>query len=82
MTTLALDWACRFDARLLGLGIVDEGSIRRPEPVPLGAGAYKRARDEARTAGAHREHPLRDLFATSVTRAVLGACPVPIFVGG
>jgi len=31
--------------------------------------------------GAHREHPLRDLFATSVTRAVLGACPVPIFVG-
>ena len=31
--------------------------------------------------GAHRDHPLRDLFATSVTRAVLRACPVPIFVG-
>jgi len=31
--------------------------------------------------GAHRDHPLRDLFATSVTRAVLRSCPVPIFVG-
>jgi nucleotide-binding universal stress UspA family protein len=31
--------------------------------------------------GAHRGHPLRDLFATSVTREVLGSCPVPIFVG-
>jgi nucleotide-binding universal stress UspA family protein len=31
--------------------------------------------------GAHRDHPLRDLFATSVTREVLAACPVPMFVG-
>jgi nucleotide-binding universal stress UspA family protein len=31
--------------------------------------------------GAHGHHPLRDLFATSVTRAVLRACPVPILVG-
>jgi nucleotide-binding universal stress UspA family protein len=31
--------------------------------------------------GAHAPHPLRDLFATSVTRAVLGACPVPTVVG-
>src|SRR6266850_196414 len=52
-TTLALDWARRFDAQLLGLGIVDEASIHRPEPVPLGAGAYKKARDEARMADAH-----------------------------
>jgi len=52
-TTLALDWARRFDARLLGLGIVDEVSIHRPEPVPLGAGAYKKTRDEARMADAH-----------------------------
>ncbi len=53
-TTLALDWARRFDARLLGLGIVDEASIHRPEPVPLGTGAYKKARDEARMVDAHR----------------------------
>src|SRR6267378_4296681 len=53
-TTLALDWARQFDARLLGLGIMDEASIHRPEPVPLGAGAYKKAQDEARMADAHR----------------------------
>jgi nucleotide-binding universal stress UspA family protein len=45
-TTLALDWAARFDARLIGLGVLDEPSI-----------------------------------ATSVTRTVLGECPVPAFVG-
>jgi nucleotide-binding universal stress UspA family protein len=28
-TTLALDWAARFDARLLGLGVLDEPSIDR-----------------------------------------------------
>jgi nucleotide-binding universal stress UspA family protein len=31
--------------------------------------------------GAHAHHPLRDLFAASVTRAVLSACPVPVLIG-
>jgi len=31
--------------------------------------------------GAHAHHPLRDLFATSVTRAVLQASPVPVLIG-
>ncbi|HVO22907.1 MAG TPA: universal stress protein [Candidatus Margulisiibacteriota bacterium] len=31
--------------------------------------------------GAHAHHPLRDLFFTSVTRAVLQACPVPVLIG-
>jgi nucleotide-binding universal stress UspA family protein len=31
--------------------------------------------------GAHAHHPLHDLFATSVTRAVLRACPVPVLIG-
>src|SRR5215475_8416476 len=53
-TELALDWAARFDARLLGLGILDEPSIHGPEPVPLGAGAYKQAHDKAQMADAHR----------------------------
>jgi nucleotide-binding universal stress UspA family protein len=53
-TALALDWAARFGARLLGVGVVDEPSIHGPEAVPLGAGAYKKARDEARMAAAHR----------------------------
>jgi nucleotide-binding universal stress UspA family protein len=51
---LAIDWAGRYGARLLGLGIVDGPTIERAEPVPLGAGAYKKARDEARLADAHR----------------------------
>lgn len=53
-TTLAIDWAKRFGSQLLGLGIVDEPSIHGGEPVPLGAGAYKAARDAARMADAHR----------------------------
>jgi nucleotide-binding universal stress UspA family protein len=53
-TTLAIDWARRFGARLLGLGVLDAPSIRGAEPVPLGAGAYKKARDEARLVDAHR----------------------------
>ena len=51
---LAIDWASRYGARLLGLGILDAPTIQRAEPVPLGAGAYKKARDQARLADAHR----------------------------
>jgi nucleotide-binding universal stress UspA family protein len=43
---LSLRWARETGARLVGLGIVDEPTIRRPEPVPLGAGHFKRERDE------------------------------------
>jgi nucleotide-binding universal stress UspA family protein len=53
-TTLALDWAARFDARLLGLGVLDEPSIDRGEPVPMGAYGYKKHRDETLLADAHR----------------------------
>jgi len=51
---LAIDWAKRYRARLLGVGVLDAPSIRGAEPVPLGAGAYKKARDEARLVEAHR----------------------------
>jgi nucleotide-binding universal stress UspA family protein len=50
-TALAIEWAGRYGARLVGLGVLD---ARGAEPVPLGAGAYKQARDEARLADAHR----------------------------
>ncbi len=53
-SALAIDWARRLDARLLGLGVLDEPTIDRPEAVPMGAGAFKIARDEARLADAHR----------------------------
>jgi nucleotide-binding universal stress UspA family protein len=51
---LALDWATRFGTRLLGLGILDEPEIDRPEPVPMGASAFKKHRDEVRLVDAHR----------------------------
>src|SRR5215813_15307583 len=77
-TTLALDWARRFHARLLGLGIVDDVGIRRPEPVPLGAGAYKKARDAARLADAHQRVAsiLADFRArTTAVAARIGRAP-------
>jgi len=43
--------------------------VRRRAPRLLVMGAYG------------RHHSLRELFATSVTRAVLAACPVPVFLG-
>ena len=53
-TTLAFEWAARFGARLLGLGVLDQPSIERGEAVPMGAYSYKHHRDEARLANAHR----------------------------
>ena len=53
-STLACEWAIRFGARLLGLGVLDEPSITRIEPVPMGAYAYKKERDEVRMVEAHR----------------------------
>jgi nucleotide-binding universal stress UspA family protein len=50
---LAFEWAARFHARLLGLGVLDAPSIEHGEPVPMGASAYKKHRDEARLAEAH-----------------------------
>jgi nucleotide-binding universal stress UspA family protein len=52
---LAIDWAGRFHAALLGLGILDKPSITKPEPVSFGGTAFERHRDEARLAHAHRQ---------------------------
>jgi nucleotide-binding universal stress UspA family protein len=51
---LGVRWAKRFNALLVGLAVVDEPTIRRPEPVPLGAGAFKQHRDETLMADARR----------------------------
>jgi nucleotide-binding universal stress UspA family protein len=53
-STLACQWALRFGARLLGLGVLDEPSIEGAEPVPMGAFAYKKHRDETRMVDAHQ----------------------------
>ena len=46
--------------------ILDEVRRQRPRLIVMGAQGY---------------HPVRDLFFTSVTRAVLKESPVPVFVG-
>src|SRR5437867_4293319 len=50
-------------------------------PAEIVLDEVRRRRPRLLVMGAHGYHGLRDLFATSVTRAVLGACPVPVFVG-
>jgi nucleotide-binding universal stress UspA family protein len=45
---LGIRWARRFDAFLVGLGVIDEPTIRGPEPVPLGGVYYKHHRDDVR----------------------------------
>jgi nucleotide-binding universal stress UspA family protein len=41
----------------------------------------RHARPRLLVMGAHGHHPLRELFATSVTRAVLRDSPIPVFIG-
>lgn len=42
---LGIQWAKRFEALLVGLGIVDQPTICKPEAVPLGGAVYKKERD-------------------------------------
>ena len=51
---LAIRWARRMDAIVVGLGVIDEPAIRSPEPLPVGGSAYKEMRDEALLADARR----------------------------
>jgi nucleotide-binding universal stress UspA family protein len=51
---LAIRWARRTDALVVGLGVIDEPTIRAPEPLPVGASAYKEMRDEALIEDARR----------------------------
>lgn len=52
---MGLGWAKRSDALLVGIGIIDAPGILEAEPVPLGAGAYKKQRDEAVLGDARRK---------------------------
>jgi len=45
---LGIAWAKRFDALLVGLGIVDQPGLCGYEAVPLGGGAFKAKLDETR----------------------------------
>ena len=52
---LGMRWAQRWDAVLVGLGVVDAATICQAQPVPLGAAAYKVQRDETLLAEAHHK---------------------------
>jgi nucleotide-binding universal stress UspA family protein len=54
-TELGIRWAGQFDALVVGLGIIDEPSLRSSQPVPLGAGHFKEHLDETRLAQATRQ---------------------------
>lgn len=54
-TELGICWARRHGALLVGLGIIDEPTICKPEPVPLGVSHFKEHRDEALLADARRK---------------------------
>src|SRR5262245_36589874 len=62
---LALEWATRFQARLLVLGVVDAPAIEHGEPVPMGAYGYKKHRDATRLdeASQHIVRVLMDFHA-------------------
>jgi nucleotide-binding universal stress UspA family protein len=50
-------------------------------PAALILEEVRRRRPRLLVMGAHGHHPVRDLFFTSVTRAVLRDASVPVFVG-
>ena len=52
---LGIQWAKRFNAVLVGLGIVDEPTICKREPVPLGGASYKLERDAQLLADGRRK---------------------------
>jgi nucleotide-binding universal stress UspA family protein len=53
----------------------------KEEPAGIVLDKLRTVRPRLLVMGAHGHHPLRDLFASSVTRAVLRACPVPVVIG-
>ncbi|MFZ9792572.1 MAG: universal stress protein [Gemmataceae bacterium] len=52
---LGIQWAKKFDAMLVGLAVIDEPTIRQPEPVPIGGSSWKYERDEKLVADARRK---------------------------
>jgi nucleotide-binding universal stress UspA family protein len=75
-------------ANLAGESLTAHGTPHRlraiatdESPATVILGEVQRRSPSLLVIGAHGHHPVRDLFSTSVTRAVLRDCPVPVFVG-
>jgi nucleotide-binding universal stress UspA family protein len=66
---LGIQWAKRYDALIVGLGIVDEPAIRRPESMPIGASYFKLERDQALITDAqHQVETFLDTFGQHCAR--------------
>jgi nucleotide-binding universal stress UspA family protein len=64
-----------------GIRAVPNPVASRAAPAEVVLEEITRRRPRLVVMGAHGHHPVRDLFFTSVTRAVLRDAPVPVFVG-
>ncbi len=63
-TALGIQWAKVLHAELVGIAIIDEPTIRAPEPVPIGGGAYKSRLEASQLADARRRvKEFADAFA-------------------
>lgn len=78
---LGIDWAKRFDALLVGLGIIDQPGLCGYEAVPLGGGVFKSMLDEVRLKHATTvvEQALEDF---SIRCAEAGVASKPLEVVG
>jgi nucleotide-binding universal stress UspA family protein len=64
-----------------GVRVALEPVISKDPPAALILDQVRRREPRLVVMGAHGHHPVRDLFLTSVTRAVLKEISVPVFVG-
>ena len=78
---LGIRWAQRYGAVLVGLGVIDAPTICKPQPVPLGASAYKVQRDASLLADAsHKVTQFLEDFAQQCAEADV-ACQILQEVG-
>ena len=67
--TLAVDWAKRFDCLLVGLGVVDEPSIRGSEPRERIAPSYRAAYNSMVAEASHRVDTILERFSLRCVEA-------------
>ncbi len=72
-TTLGIQWAKVLPAELLGIAIVDEPTIRAPEPVPIGGGAYKSRLEASQLEDARRR--VKEFAGSFVERCRVAGVP-------
>lgn len=79
---LGIEWAKRFDLMLVGLGVIDEPTIVKPEPMPLGGAAFKKDLSETLLAEARRRiEALLEAFTLRCAEANV-SCKLLEDVGG